>query len=57
VARIALGLEVETIPLSRYAIRPERRGGLVLGFAAVPAARSLRAIPALRSAIEQGRPD
>jgi len=57
VARIALGLEVETIPLSRYAIRPERRGGLVLRFAAVPAARSLRAIPALRSAIEQGRPD
>ncbi len=57
VTKIALGLGVEMAPLSRYALRPLRRGGLVLGFAAVSAARSRRAVPILRAAIDQVRPD
>jgi len=56
VTKISLGMELEMIPLSRYALRPLQRGGLVLGFAAVSAARTRRAIPALRSAIQQVRP-
>jgi len=56
VTKIALGLELEMIPLSRYALRPLQRGGLVLGFGAVSAARSRRAVPMLRRAIEQVRP-
>ena len=56
VTKVALGLELEMIPLSRYALRPLQRGGLVLGFGAVSAARSRRAVSTLRSAIEQVRP-
>jgi len=56
VTKISRGMELEMIPLSRYALRPLSRGGLVLGFAAVSAARTRRAIPALRSAIQQVRP-
>ncbi len=55
VTKIALGLDLEMIPLSRYALRPLQRGGLVLGFGAVSAARSRRAVPTLRSAIGQVR--
>ena len=46
---------VELLPVSMYAIRPASRGGLVLGFAAVSAARSRRAIPLLRAAVRQVR--
>jgi GntR family transcriptional regulator/MocR family aminotransferase len=56
VTKIALGMELEMTPLSRYALRPLQREGLVLGFAAVSSARTRRAIPALRSAIKQVRP-
>jgi GntR family transcriptional regulator/MocR family aminotransferase len=55
VTKIALGLDLEMIPLSRYALRPLQRGGVVLGFGAVSTARSRRAVPILRSAIEQVR--
>jgi GntR family transcriptional regulator/MocR family aminotransferase len=43
---------VELIPLSSYAIRPLRRGGLELGFAAVSPARIRRAVPELARAVE-----
>jgi len=56
VAKIAMGLDLEVVPLSKYAIERPQRGGLVLGFAAVSSARSRRAVPALRAAIEQVRP-
>jgi GntR family transcriptional regulator/MocR family aminotransferase len=55
VAKLALPLGVELLPLSRYAIRSTSRGGLVLGFAAVSAARSRRAVPLLRAALAQVR--
>jgi len=55
VTKIALGLDLEMIPLSRYALRPLQRGGVVLGFGAVSTARSRRAVPTLRCAIEQVR--
>ncbi|HWC75023.1 MAG TPA: PLP-dependent aminotransferase family protein [Gemmatimonadales bacterium] len=55
VAKLALPLGVELLPLSRYCIRPPARGGLVLGFAAVSAARSRKAAPLLRMAIDQAR--
>jgi len=53
VTKIALERDLEMIPLSRYTLRPLQRGGLVLGFAAVSAARSRRAVPTLRGVIEQ----
>jgi len=53
VTKIALERDLEMIPLSRYTLRPLQRGGLVLGFAAVSAARSRRAVPTLRWVIEQ----
>jgi len=55
VTKAALQRDLEMIPLSRYALRSLQRGGLVLGFAAVSAARSRRAVPGLRWAIEQAR--
>lgn len=55
VAKLALAAGVELLPLSRYAIRPASRGGLVLGFAAVSEARSRRAVPLLGAAIRQVR--
>jgi GntR family transcriptional regulator/MocR family aminotransferase len=55
VAKLAFQAEVEVLPLSRYAIRPSGRGGLVLGFAAVSAARTRKAVPLLRAAIGQER--
>jgi GntR family transcriptional regulator / MocR family aminotransferase len=51
VTKIAREFDLEMLPLSRYAIRPLRRGGLVLGFAAVSGAPSARAVSALRTAI------
>jgi GntR family transcriptional regulator / MocR family aminotransferase len=56
VAKIAMGLDLVVVPLSKYAIQRPQRGGLVLGFAAVSSARSRRAVPALHAAIEQVRP-
>jgi GntR family transcriptional regulator/MocR family aminotransferase len=55
VAKIAMGLDLEVVPLSKYVIQRPQRGGLVLGFAAVSSARSRRAVPVLRAAIEQVR--
>jgi DNA-binding transcriptional MocR family regulator len=55
VAKLALPLGIELLPLSRYAIRPPGRGGLVLGFAAVSSARSAKAVPLLRTAIAKVR--
>jgi GntR family transcriptional regulator/MocR family aminotransferase len=55
VAKLAFAAGVDLLPLSRYAIRPASRGGLVLGFAAVSAARSRRAVPLLRAALKQVR--
>jgi GntR family transcriptional regulator/MocR family aminotransferase len=55
VAKLAFAAGVELLPLSRYAIRPASRGGMVLGFAAVSAARSRRAVPLLRAAVRQAR--
>jgi len=56
VTKVALALDLEMIPLSRYAIRPLQRGGLVLGFGAVSAARTRRAVSTLRSALERVPP-
>jgi hypothetical protein len=44
------------LPLSKFAMRPLRRGGLVLGFAAVDAGQTRRAVPRLREIIE-GMPE
>jgi len=55
VARLARQAELDLLPLSLYAIRPPARGGLVLGFAAVSAARTRKAIPALRAVIAQAQ--
>jgi GntR family transcriptional regulator/MocR family aminotransferase len=55
VVRTAMGRDLEMLPLSKFAIRPSERGGLVLGFAAVSAARSQRAVPLLRAAIDEAR--
>jgi GntR family transcriptional regulator/MocR family aminotransferase len=39
---------IELMALSRYAIEPRERGGLLLGFASVSVSSSRRALPALR---------
>jgi GntR family transcriptional regulator/MocR family aminotransferase len=49
--QLAKVAKIELMPLSRYAIEPLERGGLLLGFAAVSLPRSLRAIPALRDIV------
>lgn len=51
VSKLAFAMQVEALPLSSYAVERSSRGGLVLGFAAVSAARSRAAVPALREAI------
>ena len=55
VAKLARLAEVEVLPLSIYSIRPSGRAGLVLGFAAVSAARTRKAVPVLRAVIGQAR--
>jgi hypothetical protein len=40
------------MPLSKYAINPLRRGGLLLGFGAVSLARTRKAVPQLARIIE-----
>ena len=47
VCRRAGKMRLEPMPLSKYAVRPLDRGGLLLGFAAVSPARTRRAIPEL----------
>jgi GntR family transcriptional regulator/MocR family aminotransferase len=49
ISRAAREAGLEMLPLSKFAMRPLRRGGLVLGFAAVHPARTRRAIPELRA--------
>jgi hypothetical protein len=44
--------QLEVLPLSKFAMRPLRRGGLVLGFAAVEPARTRNAVPQLRKIID-----
>ena len=53
VSKLALELQVEALPLSRYCMTRESRGGLVLGFAAVAPARTQAAVAILREAIER----
>jgi GntR family transcriptional regulator/MocR family aminotransferase len=48
ICRRAYDEGLEMLPLSKFAIRPLRRGGLILGFAAVDAARTRRAVDRLR---------
>ncbi len=48
VCRAAIAAGMEMLPLSKFAIRPRRRGGLVLGFAAVDSARTRSAVSLLR---------
>ena len=55
VAGFASEAGIELLPLSRYAMRPSGRGGLVLGFAAVSTARTRKAVPLLRAAIQKAR--
>ena len=52
ICRLALENQLEILPLSKFAMRPLSRGGLVLGFAAVDAGLTKRAVPRLRSIIE-----
>jgi GntR family transcriptional regulator/MocR family aminotransferase len=52
ICRAAREKGLEILPLSKFAIRPLRRGGLVLGFAAVDSARTRRAVPRLRAILE-----
>ncbi|HEX8795911.1 MAG TPA: PLP-dependent aminotransferase family protein [Polyangiaceae bacterium] len=51
VCRSAYDAGLEVLPLSKFAIRPLRRGGLVLGFAAVEASRTRRAVGLLRQVL------
>jgi hypothetical protein len=43
------------LPLSKFTIRPLRRGGLVLGFAAVESTRTRRAVALLRETLSSLR--
>jgi GntR family transcriptional regulator / MocR family aminotransferase len=52
ICRLAFENQLEMLPLSKFAMRPLRRGGLVLGFAAVDAAQTKRAVPCLRAIID-----
>jgi GntR family transcriptional regulator/MocR family aminotransferase len=51
VCRAALDAGLETLPLSHFTIRSSRRGGLVLGFAAVDTGRTRRAVSLLRQVL------
>jgi hypothetical protein len=52
VCRRAYEQELESLPLSKFAMRPLKRGGLVLGFAAVEPSRTRRAVPRLREILD-----
>ncbi len=52
ICRLAFENQLEMLPLSKFAIRPLRPGGLVLGFAAVDSGQTKRAVPRLRAVIE-----
>jgi GntR family transcriptional regulator/MocR family aminotransferase len=52
ICRAAREARLEPLPLSKYAVRPLERGGLLLGFAAVSAARTARAVPTLARILE-----
>jgi GntR family transcriptional regulator/MocR family aminotransferase len=52
VSRAAREAGLEMLPLSKFAMRPPRRGGLVLGFAAVDSARTRRAVAVLRRVLD-----
>ncbi len=47
---------LELMPLSRYAIEPLERDGLLLGFASVTASRTRRALPTLRRLVQRATP-
>jgi len=51
VARCALAHDVETAPLSRYAIEPLPRGGLLLGYACVPPEQIKEGVEGLASVL------
>jgi GntR family transcriptional regulator / MocR family aminotransferase len=55
VCRRAVKVRLEPMPLSKYAMLPLDRGGLLLGFAAVSMARTRRAIPELARIVEAAR--
>jgi GntR family transcriptional regulator/MocR family aminotransferase len=52
VCRRANEARMEPMPLSKYAIHPLRRGGLLLGFGAVSLGRTRKAVPELARIIE-----
>jgi GntR family transcriptional regulator/MocR family aminotransferase len=52
ICRRAYEQQLEILPLSKFAMRPLRRGGLVLGFAAANPARTRSAVPRLRAIID-----
>ncbi len=56
ICRLALEHHLEMLPLSHFSTRPLRPGGLVLGFAAVDAAQTRRAVPRLRAILDGAAP-
>jgi GntR family transcriptional regulator / MocR family aminotransferase len=52
VSRRALAREVETTPLSRYALGPHSRGGLLLGYACVTPEQIRSGVRTLASVLE-----
>jgi GntR family transcriptional regulator/MocR family aminotransferase len=52
ICRAAHDAGLDMLPLSKFAIRPLRRGGLVLGFAAVEPTRTRRAVGVLREVVD-----
>ena len=52
ICRRAFEQGLEMLPLSKFAIRPLRRGGLVLGFAAVDSLRTKKAVERLRGILD-----
>jgi len=56
ICRRAYEQRLEILPLSKFAMRPLRRGGLVLGFAAVTPARTRAAVARLREILDRPEP-
>jgi GntR family transcriptional regulator/MocR family aminotransferase len=52
ICRRAYEQQLEILPLSKFSMRPLRRGGLILGFAAVDPSRTRKAVPQLRRIID-----